>query len=219
MLLPSLLASPSRAGQLVSNVRASLHHNNDLSGLADLSAGYGLIALPLRELFSPSRPWAILFTPPTHRLLRNRLPGTRPFPKRAPPYKYFFQAGSWSVLISLARVTPCALRGVQDPVAAVAFSPAQPCARQDVRFSQGRWRDAVFEVPFRPSSRTEQVCGAKRRQGHAVTPSLKQWLPGQALSSAGVRVRRARESNSPYALSFCGGFGASTRDQGPTLIS
>jgi hypothetical protein len=24
-----------------------------------------------------------------------------------------------------------------------------------------RWRDALFEVPFRLSSRTEQVCGAK----------------------------------------------------------
>ena len=28
------------------------------------------------------------------------------------------------------------------------FSPAQPCARRDVRFSQGRWRDALFEGPF-----------------------------------------------------------------------
>ena len=35
---------------------------------------------PVTALTRP--PWAILFHPPTHRLLRNRLPGTRPFPRR-----------------------------------------------------------------------------------------------------------------------------------------
>ena len=36
-----------------------------------------------------------------------------------------------------------------------------------------RWRDAVFEVPFRPSSRTEQVCGAKHDGVMRFSPSLK----------------------------------------------
>ena len=36
-----------------------------------------------------------------------------------------------------------------------------------------RWRDAVFEVPFRPSSRTEQVCGAKHDGVMRVSPSLE----------------------------------------------
>src|SRR5688572_16150162 len=36
---------------------------------------------------SPSQPCAILSTHLTHRLLRNRLPGTCALPRRAPPYK------------------------------------------------------------------------------------------------------------------------------------
>jgi hypothetical protein len=44
-----------------------------------LISGRGLIGLSLRVLFhSPTL--AVLFTRPTRRLLRNRLPGTRPFP-------------------------------------------------------------------------------------------------------------------------------------------
>ena len=48
------------------------------------------------------------------------------------------------------------------------FSPAQPCARRDVRFSQGRWRDALFEGPFQSFF---QPCLYVPLQGWA------RWLP------------------------------------------
>ena len=48
------------------------------------------------------------------------------------------------------------------------FSPAQPCARRGVRFSQGRWRDALFEGPFQSFF---QACLYVPLQGWA------RWLP------------------------------------------
>jgi|GEM_PF-1102023 len=62
----------------------------------------------------------------------------------------------------------------------------------------GRWRDAMFEGPFGRSPGTDQVCGAKQRQGRAVYPAPEQ-QGGHPLSVplSGVRVRRAKEINQP----------------------
>ena len=63
------------------------------------------------------------------------------------------------------RVTACALRGCR----ALSLRSPQAMARRRVRRS------------VRAESGPDQVGGAKQRQGHAVTPSLKQGLPAHAL--------------------------------------
>src|SRR6187200_3283288 len=93
--------------------------------------------------------------------------------------------------IGMGRVTACALRGCRALSLRSPFSPAQPCAilfthRPTDCFAIVYLGRALFpggdgRRRVRRSVRTEsgadQVGGAEQRQGHAVTPSLKQGLP------------------------------------------
>jgi hypothetical protein len=94
--------------------------------------------------------------------------------------------------IGMGRVTACALQGVQGPFAAVAIlthptlgSPFHPPTHRllcksftrDAPFSQVAMARRRVRRSVRTESGADQVGGAEQRQGHAVTPSLKQGLP------------------------------------------
>ena len=116
------------------------------------SSGAGLIGLSLRGPSHPP-PRAVLFHPPTHRLLQSI---TRDAPS---------SQASTVVLVSMPRirriVVTCDLRGVHDPVAAVAFGDGEThCSK--VRSD---------EVQDGPS------CGAKPATGPCGFTSLEQERP------------------------------------------
>ena len=108
--------------------------------------------------------------------------------------------------------------------------PPNPGRGKTRPFPRWRWRDAVFEdrfgqspgsikfaeprsdtaLPFYPSREQQwpihlrhQVCAAKQRQGRAV---IQRWSKKAAIHFLcpfpGVRVRRAKEINSPHILLF-----------------
>ena len=100
---------------------------------------------PTARAILTAQPRAIIFHPPTHRLPCNRLPANRgPFPS-----EHRFLMVLPSLLIS--------------PLYGGGWSTIATCdgCMAPSGGRRRRWRDAVFEVPVRPSSRTEQVCGAK----------------------------------------------------------
>ena len=69
------------------------------------------------------------------------------------------------------------LARVQGPFAAVAISHPPNPGRQDAPFSQVAMARRRVRRSVRTESGADQVGGAEQRQGHAVTPSLKQGLP------------------------------------------
>ncbi len=164
------------------------------SSIVPLSIGMGRVtacalrgcrALSLRSPFSPSNPGRKHFHPPTHRLLcnrlpgsptrptdcfANRLPGTRPFPRRRwrdavceDPFQPSFQA--------------CLYVPPQGGLGGFQLRASTSTAYLKIRWVwRARWasKGSCLAYPF-------TFCGAKQRQGHAVTPSLKQGLPAHAL--------------------------------------
>jgi hypothetical protein len=116
-------------------------------------------------------PLAIIFTRPTHRLLRNRLPGTRPFPR-------------WRWRDALFE-GPSRQRLGRTKL-------AEPSRDRALQFLHRLSRKA------RPPP--TRFCGAKQRQGHAFSPRLSRSDHPPSISLSGVRVRRAREITALYAL-------------------
>src|SRR5215467_14390014 len=68
----------------------------------------------------------------------------------------------------------CDLRGCMALSIRSPFSPAQPWARQDTPLSQGRWRDALFEVPFRQRLERNEL----RSQVTIEPCGLPRWIRG-----------------------------------------
>ena len=76
------------------------------------------------------------------------------------------------------------------------FSPAQPWARQDAPFSQVSMARRSLWRSVRTKSGMDQVCGAKQRHRHAAYPTLEQQVPSTPVTVSGVRVHRAKETDS-----------------------
>jgi hypothetical protein len=116
-------------------------------------------------------------------------------PARPTNFKMLLPSSIVPLSIGMGRVTACALRGCRALSLRSPFSPAQPWAiffhppnppialqsfTRDAPFSPVAMARRSVRRSVRTRSRTEQVCGAKQRQDHAVSPIAKQeatiWL-------------------------------------------
>src|SRR5688572_21692055 len=79
--------------------------------------------------------------------------------------------------IGMGRVTACALRGCRALSLRSPFLTLPTLGAKDAPFSQVAMARRRVRRSVRTESGADQVGGAEQRQGHALTPSLKQGLP------------------------------------------
>ena len=124
--------------------------------------------------FSPAQPSRYPFHPPTHRLLCNRLPGTRALPKHP-------QRSTLFLLRSVQGWPLQPQRAINNPRLLLLFvidgwSPPVTCdgCRNLSLRSLGAMARRSVRRSVQTTSRTDQVCGAKQRQGAAASPIAEQ---------------------------------------------
>ena len=138
---------------------------------------------PRRELCpsSSAQPWAILFHPPTHRLLCNRLPETCAFPSKHRLMNAFLQGAAWINPYVRAHLFLSPRVGRWEPPAT-----CERCTAPLLRSLFRRWRDAMSEGPFGRSPGRTKLAEPSSSGTVRFHLSLKQWLHVQPPRAQGL---------------------------------
>ena len=162
----------------------------------------------------PPNPAQSFFTQPTPDASQSVTRDAR-FSLGAPPKNDPSKLACSSIRSSLGQSKRACARYFFSPPVGRWEPPAscERCTAPLLRSLFGRWRDAMSEGPVRTKSGTDQVGGAKQQRHRAVSPLAEavvtrptstlpraQGLTRLILSTSGVRVRRAKETNSPCRL-------------------